>query len=204
MFARYYNSATGRFLSPDWDAKSSDPVPYAKLDDPQSLNLYSYVRNNPLSRTDPDGHVDDEKKKHHHVKKPKPSTQQESPYEANNREANVVYHETSALKPIPGKSDTGDLHGARVDGAHVYNNLTNQSKFQDTGKLNAQEQKSLAGGYPPAVNGRVAQVPGEGITTTESGCPRRLAFGHLGEHGIISPNFPANSHVKTLDAPKST
>ena len=35
--ARYYNSATGRFLSPDWDAKSSDPVPYAKLDDPQSL-----------------------------------------------------------------------------------------------------------------------------------------------------------------------
>lgn len=34
------------------------PVPYAKLDDPQSLNLYSYVRNNPLSRTDPDGHAD--------------------------------------------------------------------------------------------------------------------------------------------------
>jgi hypothetical protein len=25
------------------------PVPYAKLDDPQSLNLYAYVRNNPLS-----------------------------------------------------------------------------------------------------------------------------------------------------------
>ena len=39
MFARYYNSATGRFLSPDWDAKSDDPVPYAKLDQPQSLNL---------------------------------------------------------------------------------------------------------------------------------------------------------------------
>lgn len=56
MFARYYNSATGRFLSPDWDAKSSDPVPYAKLDDPQSLNLYSYVRNNPIGRADPDGH----------------------------------------------------------------------------------------------------------------------------------------------------
>ena len=26
MFARYYNSATGRFLSPDWSAKE-DPVP---------------------------------------------------------------------------------------------------------------------------------------------------------------------------------
>jgi len=57
MFARYYNSATGRFLSPDWSAKVQ-PVPYAKLGDPQSLNLYSYVRNNPLSRNDPDGHCD--------------------------------------------------------------------------------------------------------------------------------------------------
>jgi RHS repeat-associated protein len=55
MFARYYNSATGRFLSPDWSAKH-EPVPYAKLDNPQSLNLYAYVGNNPLSRTDPDGH----------------------------------------------------------------------------------------------------------------------------------------------------
>ncbi|MDR3562441.1 MAG: RHS repeat-associated core domain-containing protein, partial [Negativicutes bacterium] len=57
MFARYYNSATGRFLSPDWSAKVA-PVPYAKLDDPQSLNLYSYVRNNPMDRFDPDGHKD--------------------------------------------------------------------------------------------------------------------------------------------------
>jgi RHS repeat-associated protein len=56
FLARYYNSATGRFLSPDWDAKSSDPVPYAKLDNPQSLNLYAYVLNNPVDKTDPDGH----------------------------------------------------------------------------------------------------------------------------------------------------
>jgi RHS repeat-associated protein len=60
MFARYYNSNTGRFLSPDWSAKVA-PVPYAKLDDPQSLNLYSYVRNNPMSRTDPTGHCDSSK-----------------------------------------------------------------------------------------------------------------------------------------------
>jgi len=45
----------GRFLTPDWSAKVA-PVPYAKLDDPQSLNLYSYVRNNPLSKVDKDGH----------------------------------------------------------------------------------------------------------------------------------------------------
>jgi RHS repeat-associated protein len=57
--ARYYSSAMGRFMSPDWSAKE-DPVPYAVMDDPQSLNLYAYVRNNPLARTDPDGHCCDE------------------------------------------------------------------------------------------------------------------------------------------------
>ena len=54
--ARYYASAMGRFLSPDWSAKV-EPVPYSKLDDPQSLDLYSYVGNNPLVRVDADGHV---------------------------------------------------------------------------------------------------------------------------------------------------
>jgi len=54
--ARYYNSAAGRFLSPDWSAKE-EPVPYAKMDDPQTLNLYDYVRNSPVTRVDADGHV---------------------------------------------------------------------------------------------------------------------------------------------------
>jgi len=53
--ARYYASNMGRYLSPDWAAKQ-EPVPYAKLGDPQTLNLYSYVQNNPLSRWDDDGH----------------------------------------------------------------------------------------------------------------------------------------------------
>ena len=54
--ARYYSSALGRFMSPDWTAKV-EPVPYAKLDDPQSLNLYAYVRNNPVLGVDADGHT---------------------------------------------------------------------------------------------------------------------------------------------------
>jgi len=53
--ARYYASSMGRWLSPDWAAKAT-PVPYAKLSDPQTLNLYAYVRNNPLSHADADGH----------------------------------------------------------------------------------------------------------------------------------------------------
>jgi RHS repeat-associated protein len=53
--ARYYASSMGRFMSPDWSAKV-EPVPYAKLDDPQTLNLYAYLRNNPLAGVDADGH----------------------------------------------------------------------------------------------------------------------------------------------------
>lgn len=55
--ARYFSGAQGRFTSADWSAKP-EAVPYASLGDPQSLNLYAYVRNNPLSRTDLDGHWD--------------------------------------------------------------------------------------------------------------------------------------------------
>jgi RHS repeat-associated protein len=54
--ARYYGSNMGRWMSPDWSAKQ-EPVPYAKLDNPQTLNLYSYVLNNPVSKNDPDGHA---------------------------------------------------------------------------------------------------------------------------------------------------
>ena len=54
--ARYYGSSMGRFMSPDWSAKI-EPVPYSKLDNPQSLNLYSYTLNNPLSNVDTDGHA---------------------------------------------------------------------------------------------------------------------------------------------------
>jgi hypothetical protein len=42
-------------MSPDWSAKV-EPVPYSKLEDPQSLNLYAYVRNNPLGGVDSNGH----------------------------------------------------------------------------------------------------------------------------------------------------
>jgi RHS repeat-associated protein len=48
--ARYISSTMGRFMSPDPSGLS-----YANPFDPQSFNLYSYVRNNPLINTDPTG-----------------------------------------------------------------------------------------------------------------------------------------------------
>lgn len=55
--ARYYSNGLGRFLTPDWAAKAA-AVPYADMDDPQSLNLYSYVRNRPTVMVDADGHLE--------------------------------------------------------------------------------------------------------------------------------------------------
>lgn len=46
--SRYYHPIFGRFISPD----TIVPSPH----DPQSLNRYSYARNNPLLYTDPSGH----------------------------------------------------------------------------------------------------------------------------------------------------
>ena len=49
FLARYYSAAQGRFTSPD------EPFADQNEDDPQSWNLYPYVRNNPLNYTDPFG-----------------------------------------------------------------------------------------------------------------------------------------------------
>jgi len=53
--ARYYSNRFGRWLSPDWSAVPS-PVPYANLTNPQTLNLYSMVSDDPESFADLDGH----------------------------------------------------------------------------------------------------------------------------------------------------
>jgi len=53
--ARYYGNSLGRFITPDWAAKPA-AVPYAVLGDPQTLNLYTYVRNIPTTGADIDGH----------------------------------------------------------------------------------------------------------------------------------------------------
>ena len=61
---RYYSGVQGRFSSPDSFGYDQRPG------DPQSWNLYGYVRNSPLRYTDPDGRacVSDENGKEHNDK----------------------------------------------------------------------------------------------------------------------------------------
>ncbi len=65
--ARFYSSSIGRFMQVDefsggpvdpFDPSPSTagPLPYADVFKPQSLNKYTYVYNNPLRYTDPNGH----------------------------------------------------------------------------------------------------------------------------------------------------
>ncbi len=56
--ARYYSNRFGRWLSADWSAVPA-PVPYANLANPQTLNLYAMVADDPESFADLDGHLTD-------------------------------------------------------------------------------------------------------------------------------------------------
>jgi RHS repeat-associated protein len=51
--ARHYAYGSGRFVSPD-----PTGIFLGNTNDPQQLDLYTYVRNNPLSITDPSGLCD--------------------------------------------------------------------------------------------------------------------------------------------------
>lgn len=53
--ARYYSWRFGRWLSADWSAVPV-PVPYANLTNPQTLNLYAMVADDPESFADLGGH----------------------------------------------------------------------------------------------------------------------------------------------------
>jgi RHS repeat-associated protein len=53
--ARYYSNRFGRWLSADWSNVPA-AVPYANLTNPQTLNLYSMVADDPESFADLDGH----------------------------------------------------------------------------------------------------------------------------------------------------
>jgi RHS repeat-associated protein len=162
--ARYYSSSTGRFASPDW-SPAPEPVPYANLTNPQTLNLYTIVADNPETFADLDGHISEEAlcsnahgcnpfdEQAQQKQQPKQQPQQQarkhrarhrkpkSPYQPKNKMANVVFNETGTIQ-----GDAQSLHDMRVDTAHVYMNVKHKSAFQGQNALSAGDQTAIANG----------------------------------------------------------
>ncbi len=136
--ARYFGSSMGRFLSPDW-SDDPEPVPYADLSNPQTLNLYQYVGNNPLSFTDPLGHAvcmfsaatsgaaceGESSSPSRAQRQTKPKTPQQPKPKPDRRPgskpARVIFNETSGLRS---KNNQQTLHDARVGVAHTLLNAS--------------------------------------------------------------------------------
>src|SRR6185437_15902694 len=99
-----------------------EPVPYAKLDNPQSLNLYEYALNNPLTGVDNDGHSSDTgcgvdgkpaPCSFNDKRTNKPQNQQQQ----SNEIAGQINHETLGMKDS--KTENESLASAEGKIAHV-------------------------------------------------------------------------------------
>jgi RHS repeat-associated protein len=194
FLARYYNSATGRFLSPDWSAKV-EPVPYAKLGDPQSLNLYSYVENNPMDRFDPDGHeVDlDNKKDSDRKKTAKLLTSNTSKAERG------LF--TTSTDPKTGKTTlvlTGNASSFKGEHTVAYNRLAGAIENKNVLTVGIHDQ------YVDR-DGKTMNTPAGGITvpTTPPGVPGDVHI-YLNSMGMGAGDFsriPGVEPGSTISAP---
>jgi RHS repeat-associated protein len=83
--ARYLSSQQERFTTPDWSS-SPEAVPYANLGDPQTLNLYAYVHNNPITSADADGHQEKEAAREEELEREREERELEREIERNQEE----------------------------------------------------------------------------------------------------------------------
>jgi RHS repeat-associated protein len=181
--ARFYSSNLGRWLSADWSAIPV-PVPYANLTNPQTLNLYAIVNDNPVTFADLDGHLNANGGqdispnatagvpacKVDPIKCQKPAQNQKPQYdnpqnEAEARLSNVVYNETSSLRPDPNsKPGTGGsaeaLQDAREGIAEVANRVIDSGHPERVApsELNDKDRRALSSGNADAINAHNASL----------------------------------------------
>ena len=132
--ARYYGSNIGRFVTPDWAAKAV-AVPYADYGNPQSLNLYSYVKNNPTTLVDDDGHEDKNQKQN--VKPtqsgPKKKEEKKQPPRVNvGSGLNQVWQQ----RPDPGPSGKSNQGNSNQGGSNQGNSNQGNSNQGNANQVN--------------------------------------------------------------------
>ena len=170
--ARYYRDALGRFNSPD-------PLS-GSIGDPQSLNRYSYSRNDPLDLMDPSG-MDDEQ-----VATDEPQTSYSEMYVGDNDPEELYELVQETIEIV-------DEVLALEDATHVTVNVTTTSPLTDTEDI-AEANSDLTDFFAdPGLGGGLPIGPRLGTTTQLSGpkCPP-------------VPNHPANANLnKNMAATQS-
>ena len=166
--ARYFSAAQGRFTSPDWSA-TSQPIPYADLTDPQTLNLYGYVRNNPLRLIDPNGHGEGEGLLRQWLNVLEVKASVAVGVGASGQFGRVEYKAKATLVGVEAKSGLGG-EGAEVKGTFL--------KAEASGSAGPAEAKVSAGVELSSVSGPSVGAKGE------------VAFGGAGvKAGVdVAPN----------------
>lgn len=134
--ARYFGSSLGRFMTPDWAAKPT-AVPYAHYGNPQSLNLYSYVQNNPTTTGDPDGHCPDSTKCKNVTVTADPPEQKAPPTEITITAPGGKV--STGTGPIAHITFTVKVNGKGVDGVKVTE--SNKDKLTINGKVVNESEK---------------------------------------------------------------
>jgi RHS repeat-associated protein len=226
--ARYYSNGLGRFITPDWAAKAT-AVPYAEFADPQSLNLYSYVRNVPTTKYDADGHCpgDDcsnvkvEVKVLEQPKIVQGETQEDGSVKTGVR-AKVQDTITVNGKPLDhGKVDETNVNKVTLNGqAKNLNNEQGPNETNNAGQVNDTVGLLAPAGTPqedaPLINilqtGAVTYTNENTITfTTPSGdtcsCTATRTVTNVGSDGKASSNYtidPGTPTVKPAQQQKPT
>jgi len=154
----------GRFMSPDWSAKE-DPVPYAKLDNPQSLNLYSYVLNSPLILVDKDGHKvtfasQDLENDYNEIARESPSFRSELAAAKADDRMDVLIKEPGA-SVLPDHAPADALVTAKLDG-------TGPVKVVITSKVGDKEDDAHEMGHEKDARTNTKQLMEDGKRTADS------------------------------------
>lgn len=171
--ARYYASTMGRFLTPDW-ASNPEAVPYGIYTNPQTLNLYNYMRNNPLSGTDKDGHCGGPNDPCSQVKV---TTEQKDPSTGKPTSPQIVQNEKqpdglvrSGVRAIV--TDTITVGGKALPDKTLVSESNENTLTVNGKKIDAQTAQSPP---TPTTDGKVGDVFGPLKSTAEPGSSQSFA-----------------------------